>query len=100
MEEVVDDLRRGKHFYHGQSAEVGDYFWDSVVVDILSLEKYGGVHEHHFGFHRMLANRFPFAIYYLISDEIAFVVAVLPIKRDPAVIHAILANRPGIEEPR
>jgi hypothetical protein len=34
----------------------------------------------------MLAKRFPYAIYYEIVDDIAYVVAVLPMRRNPAWI--------------
>jgi len=31
----------------------------------------------------MLSKRFPYAVYYELKDEIAYVVAVLPMRRDP-----------------
>jgi hypothetical protein len=34
----------------------------------------------------MFAKRFPYAIYYEIKDKIAYIVAVLPMRRDPAWI--------------
>jgi len=41
----------------------------------------------------MLAKRFPYAIYYEIENEIAYVVAVLPIRQDPAWIEKKLKER-------
>jgi hypothetical protein len=34
-------------------------------------------------YHRMLAKRFPYAVYYRIHSDIAYVIAVLPLRRDP-----------------
>jgi len=45
------------------------------------------------GLYRMLAKRFPYAIYYEIADEIAYVVAVLPMRRHPAWIKRHLEDR-------
>ncbi len=86
LKEVADDLSDGKDFYDQIEAGVGDYFWDSIVVDIESLIIYAGIHNEKYGLHRMLAKRFPYAIYYEIKDEIAYVVAALPMRRDPAWI--------------
>ncbi len=41
----------------------------------------------------MLAKRFPYAIYYEVVDEIAYVVAVLPMRRNPAWIKGRLEGR-------
>ncbi len=93
LKEVADDLSDGKDFYDQIEAGVGDYFWDSLVVDIESLIIYAGIHNEKYGFHRMLAKRFPYAIYYEIKDEIAYVVAALPMRRDPAWIKKKLKER-------
>jgi hypothetical protein len=58
------DLLEGFRFYEDQSAGLGRYFRDSLIADIESLYFYGGIHGRYYGYHRMLANRFPFAIYY------------------------------------
>jgi hypothetical protein len=34
----------------------------------------------------MFAKRFPYAIYYKIVEDIAYIIAVLPMRRDPAWI--------------
>jgi len=83
LREVANDLNEGKDFYDQIEAGVGDYFWDSLVADIESLIIYGGIHSKIYGYNRMLAKRFPYAIYYEVKDEIAYVVAVLPMRRDP-----------------
>jgi hypothetical protein len=41
----------------------------------------------------MLVKRFPFAAYYEIVEDVARVVAVLDMRRDPESIRAILAKR-------
>jgi hypothetical protein len=93
LKEVADDLNDGKAFYDQKETGVGDYFWDSLVADIESLIIYGGIHNKRHGFYRMLAKRFPYAIYYEIKDEIAYVIAVLPMRRDPAWIRRKLNER-------
>ena len=93
LREVADDLQDGKVFYERRETGVGDYFWDSLISDIESLYIHAGIHSKNFGLHRMLSKRFPYAIYYQIENKIAQVVAVLPIRRDPAWIKRILKGR-------
>ncbi len=57
------DLVEGFEFYECQSEGLGDYFLDSIFSDIESLQLYAGIHAIHLGYHRLLAKRFPFAIY-------------------------------------
>ena len=63
LREVADDLNDGKAFYDEREPGVGDYFWDSLLADIESLVLYAGIHPKEHGFCRMLAKRFPYAIY-------------------------------------
>lgn len=93
LEEVADDMNAGKSFYDDQELGVGDYFWDSLLADLESLRVYGGVHRRDYGLYRMLAKRFPYAVYYEVADDVAYVVAVLPMRRDPAWIHKTLKER-------
>ena len=93
LREVADDLQDGKAFYERRETGVGDYFWDSLISDIESLYIHAGIHSKKFGFHRMLSKRFPYAVYYQIEKKIAQIVAVLPIRRDPAWIKRILKGR-------
>lgn len=93
LREVANDLKDGKSFYDQKETGVGDYFWDSLVADIESLIIYAGVHNKRYGLYRMLAKRFPYAIYYEIKDEIAYVVAVLPMRRDSLWIKRKLKKR-------
>lgn len=93
LKEVANDLIAGKAFYEKIEAGAGDYFGDSIVADIESLIIYAGIHNKRHGLYRMFAKRFPYAIYYEIDDRIAYVVAVLPMRRDPAWIEKVLKGR-------
>jgi hypothetical protein len=86
LESASQDLIDGFHFYEKQSIGLGNYFIDSLFSDIDSLQIYAGIHPIYFGYHRMLSKRFPFAIYYKISDNEALVYAVLDCRRSPALI--------------
>jgi plasmid stabilization system protein ParE len=78
------DLIEGYHFYEKQLPGLGQYFLDSIYTDIESLYLYYGIHPQHFGYHRLLARRFPFAIYYRIEDKSIRIYAVLDCRQDPA----------------
>jgi len=80
------DLIEGFHFYERQSKGLGSYFLDSLFSDIESLQLYSGIHAKYFGFHRLLAKRFPFTIYYRVSENIVSVYAILDCRRNPAWI--------------
>ena len=93
MEEAVEDLNEGRSFYDLQEIGVGDYFWDCLISDLESLIIYAGIHRKKMDFYQMFARRFPYAIYYEIVEEVAYVVAVLPMRRDPAWISEQLKGR-------
>lgn len=81
------DLLSGFMFYEQQQIGLGEYFLDSLYADIDSLMLYAGIHPKPIGrFHRTLAKRFPFAIYYDLANDIATVVAVLDCRQNPASI--------------
>jgi hypothetical protein len=40
--EVDDDLEQGRVFYASQQADIGEYFWDSLLADIGSLSLWIG----------------------------------------------------------
>lgn len=82
-----DDLINGLHFYERQQAGLGEYFLDSLSADIDALILFAGIHPKPFGrFHRTLAKRFPFAIYYDLSEDTATIAAVLDCRQDPGAI--------------
>ncbi len=64
LDSAEKDLLNGFKFYERQSKGLGDYFLNSLFSDIESLYLYAGIHALHFGYHRLLCKRFPFAIYY------------------------------------
>lgn len=78
-----DDLADGFRFYERQAPGLGDYFRDSLIADIDSLAVSAGVHRRIFGWHRSLARKFPFAIYYSVEEQTILVRAVLDCRRDP-----------------
>lgn len=86
LQSASQDLIDGFHFYEKQSVGLGNYFIDSLFSDIDSLQIYVGIHPIYFGYHRMLSKRFPFAIYYKISDDETLIYAVLDCRRNPALI--------------
>jgi len=87
---AVHDLHHGREFYARQSDSLGDYFLDSLFSDIDSLELYAGVHAKFFGYHRLLARRFPFAIYYRVDGDVCIVWRVLDCRQNPATIAGAL----------
>ncbi len=93
LKEAVDDLNEGRSFYDLQEPGVGDYFWDCIIADIESLIIYAGIHHQKLGLFQMFAKRFPYAIYYEIVEDIAYVAAILPMRRDPAWISKQLKKR-------
>ena len=92
---AVADLDAGKAFYDSRESGVGDYFIDSLIVDLESLAYYAGIHVMHLGFLRMSSKIFPFAIYYEIAQETVIVVAVLDMRRDPTWLREQLETRKG-----
>ena len=89
---AFDDLAEGRGFYDRQEAGVGDYFFDSLFAEIDSLVLYAGIHPIRFGFHRLLARRFPYAVYYRVIAGEAVVFRVLDCRRDPRWIRKTLAE--------
>jgi plasmid stabilization system protein ParE len=77
------DLQEGFDFYERQESGVGVYFLNSVFSDIDSLVLYARIHPMKFGFHRMLCERFPYAVYYSVDGMTVSVWRVLDLRRDP-----------------
>ena len=84
LDSAEEDLIDGFKFYENKSRGLGDYFLESLFSDIESLRVYAGIHALHFGYHRLLSKRFPFAIYYHLHNEIIRIYAVLDCRRSPA----------------
>jgi hypothetical protein len=78
LDAASQDLIEGAGFYEKQGSGLGAYFLDSLFSDIDSLLIYAGIHPVFFKrYHRLLAKRFPFAIYYMITDQAISVHAIL-----------------------
>jgi plasmid stabilization system protein ParE len=84
---ALNDLVAGREFYERQGEGVGAYFFDSLFSEIDSLSIFAGVHRKTGGFYRLLARRFPYAIYYKIdSDGSVVVYRVLDCRQSPGKI--------------
>ena len=81
---AFDDLADGRDFYERQGEGLGGYFLDALFSDIDSLVLYAGAHAVVRGYHRMIARRFPFAIYYKVERRTVRVRRVLDCRRSPA----------------
>jgi len=90
LSSAFNDLADGRDFYERQGEGVGEYFMDSLFADIDTLALYGGIHTKAFGYHRMLAARFPWAIYCRIDGDGVLVFRVLDCRLDPGKIRAAL----------
>ena len=84
LDQAEEDLVAGFRFYERQNRGLGSYFLDCLFSDIDSLLIYAGVHQIVFGYHRCLAKRFPFAIYYDLHGTTVRVHAVLDCRRRPS----------------
>jgi hypothetical protein len=93
LSDAARDLELGRDFYDAQQPGIGDYFVGSLLSDLESLRLFHGIHSRHFGFHRTLASRFPFGIYYDETESEIQVFAVLDLRRDPLWIRTELATR-------
>lgn len=77
------DLMAGYHFYEQQEPGLGGYFLTSLAADIDSLIIYAGIHPVWWGYYRMLAKRFPFAVYYRREGNNVYVWAVADCRKNP-----------------
>ncbi len=83
LSSAADDLADGFNFYENQLDGLGSYFLETLFSDIESLKIYAGVHQKVFGYHRLLSNRFPYAVYYSLDSGTIFVNAILDCRRNP-----------------
>ncbi len=87
---ALEVLASGREFYNQQQEGVGDYFFDSLFSEIDSLVLYAGIHRVQFGYHRLLAHRFPHVVYYRVLKGEAVVFRVLDCRRNPRWIRKSL----------
>ena len=87
LDQAVQDLIEGFHFYEDQQPGLGGYFLASLYADIESLKLHGGIHRKaHKNNHRLLSKRFPFAVFYTVEGGKVFIRAVVDCRRHPAWI--------------
>ena len=87
LDQAAEDLIEGFHFYEEQQAGLGAYFLTNLYGDIESLRLYAGIHRQAYkNYHRLLAKRFPFAVFYTVQGDTAFIRAVVDCRREPAWI--------------
>lgn len=84
LEEAEQDLLDGFRFYERLEPGIGNYFLDALFADIDSLLLYAGIHQKAFDYYRLLAKRFPFAVYYQYDHEVVRVYAVLDNRQAPS----------------
>src|SRR5947208_14897030 len=87
LDRAREDLIEGFHFYERQEPGLGSYFLTNLYADIESLRIYGGIHEKSYrNYHRLLSQRFPFAVYYSRQENRISVHAVIDCRRNPTWI--------------
>ena len=80
---AMNDIQSGQRFYEAQQEGLGAYFLDSLFSDIDALLLYAGIHPQFWGYYRALSKRFPYAIYYRISEQTIQVWRVLDCRQKP-----------------
>ncbi|MCR4298735.1 MAG: type II toxin-antitoxin system RelE/ParE family toxin [Gallionella sp.] len=89
---AMGDIQSGQHFYEQQQEGLGAYFLDSLFSDIEALLLYAGIHQQFFGYYRALSKRFPYAIYYRISEQTIQVWRILDCRQKPSRIASSLRS--------
>ena len=83
-EDASEDIAEGYEFYEEQAVGLGADFASFIMSELYSLTKLAGIHEVHFQkYHRKISNRFPFAIFYTVENEVIWIYAILDTRRDP-----------------
>ena len=91
LNSALEDLDRGRRFYERQGVGLGAYFFDSLFGEIDSLVLYAETHRQVFGFHRLIARRFPYGVYYRLEPgDVVVVWRVLDLRRSPSSIRKAL----------
>ena len=83
------DLEQGDAFYEALHLGLGARFLMQLKSDIQSLQEFAGIHPKIHGHSRMLAQRFPYAIYYRLTPTNIDVLRVLDCRQNPERIRSI-----------
>ena len=86
LQAAIDDISAARRFYDRQGEGLSNYFTDSIFSEVDSLILYCGIHPIRFGYHRLLAKRFPYAIYYSIDEDTILIFRILDCRRNPTWI--------------
>lgn len=82
--DAEEDLADGFLFYEKQQPGLGRYFFRSLWADIDTLKDHAGIHRVMFGrYHWLVAKKFPYAVYYRVENDTAYVHAVIDCRRSP-----------------
>jgi hypothetical protein len=93
LESAFADIANGALFYELQRMGLGRRFAEGLAGDMEKLRLHAGIHPVILGYHRMLAKRFPYAVYYRIHADLVQVHAVLDCRRDPKWVERRLQER-------
>lgn len=81
---AFNDLNTGFFFYDNQELGLGDYFLSCLKSDIESLKHSAGIHRQVYrDYHRLLSQKFPFAIYYSVTHQTVKIWAIVDCRRNP-----------------
>ena len=83
LRSALEDIESGCKFYESQDTGLGEYFENSIFSDIAKLKEQAGIHRQVHGYHRMLATRLPFAIYYRVEENELRIRGILDCRRAP-----------------
>jgi hypothetical protein len=87
LDKAENDLVEGYLFYEAQGAGLGEYFLESLYSDLESLRLYAGIHRVVYrNYYRLLSKRFPFAVFYTMTEGVVRVQAVVDCRRNPVWI--------------
>lgn len=94
LPEVEHDVRVGRDWYERRSTELGDVFVrafysgvDGIVSNPLLYRTFHGM------VRRCLLRRFPYAIYFMLEDDLVVVLGLFHCARDPQGVNAQLRRR-------
>lgn len=93
LKEAVEDIQKARDFYEHLESGAGEYFSDSLISELQKLSNTGGIHPIMLGYHRMLSNKFPYAVYYRLKQYHVEVVAVLDMRQKPTSNFTELSKR-------
>lgn len=83
LRSAIEDLIAGRIFYEKQGEGIGRYFESCMIAEIDSLVLQAGHHRIVEGYHRIITRRFPYAVYYRMSENTVVVYRVLDCRRNP-----------------